>query len=76
MYIIKSDLRNAFKTYEGWTEIHKSKKQVTLVGLNDVVRFTTNEMLLNREHLPKGQRFVHFPRITWREINEHHVKAE
>ena len=68
MYIIKSDTRNAYMTATGWTTIERDGKNAALNGLGEVVRFTKNEMLRNKDTLPKGQRFVHFPKITWRDI--------
>ena len=68
MYIIKNDIRNAFKTYDGWTTIVRTKEGVSLVGLNDVIRFTTNEMLANRDKLGKGCRFVYFPKVRWSDL--------
>ncbi len=70
MYVIKSDQRNAFMTASGWTRITRDGKNATLDGLNDVVRFTEHEAELNKDKLPKGQRFVYFPKIKWSDINE------
>lgn len=64
MYIIKNDYRNAYKTYDGWTRVIDG----ALVGLNDVMRFTTGEMELNKDKLPSGSRFVNFPQRRWRDI--------
>ncbi len=68
MYVIKNDLRNAYKTYDGWTTIVRSGKNATLNGLDDVIRFTANEMELNKDKLPKGSRFVYFPQRRWRDM--------
>lgn len=68
MYIIRNDIRNAYKTYDGWTTIVRDGNNGTLNGLNDVIRFTEREAQLNVNKLPKGSRFVYFPRIQWKEI--------
>ena len=65
MYVIRNDLRQAFKTYDGWTSIVRDGNNGTLNGLGDVIRFTANEMRLNEDKLPKGSRFVYFPRREW-----------
>ena len=68
MYIIKNDLRNAYLTYDGWTSIQRDGNNGALVGLNDVIRFTKREAALNEDKLPKGSRFVYFPKIKWRDF--------
>jgi hypothetical protein len=68
VYVIKNDLRNAFKTYDGWTQIVRSSKSVALIGLDDVIRFTKGEADMNKDSLPKGSRFVYFPRRTWKDV--------
>ena len=68
MFVIKSDMRNAYKTFDGWTTITRDGKNGVLNGLNDVIRFTANEMRLNEDTLPKGSRFVYFPFIQWKDI--------
>ena len=65
MYIIKNDLRNAYKTYDGWTTITMDGKNGVLNGLSDVIRFTKGEAERNKDKLPKGSRFVYFPKIKW-----------
>lgn len=67
MYIIHSDVRRAYRTTYGWTTIHKG---TLLVGLEDVLRFTKNEAELNKDTLPKGNRFVYFPERKWRYLDE------
>lgn len=64
MYIIRNDLRNAYKTHDGWTSIQDG----SLIGLHDVLRFTASEMRLNESKLPKGSRFVYFPRRRWKDL--------
>ncbi len=64
MYIIRSDTRNAYLTYDGWTHIHSG----IITGLHNVVRFTSGEVALNEGNLPSGQRFVHFPIRKWRDL--------
>jgi len=63
MYIIRSDVRNAYLTYDGWTSINKG----ILSSLHNVIRFTSREAALNT-NLPKGQRFIHFPVRRWRDM--------
>ena len=69
MFVIKNEKRNAFKTYDGWTRITRTPSKVpgmgnaTLDGLNDVMRFTSGEAERNKDKLPNGCRFVHFPSI-------------
>ncbi len=62
MYVIRSDKRNAYLTYEGWTSINKG----VLSSLHNVIRFTSSEVELNK--LPDGQRFVYFPVRRWRDM--------
>lgn len=64
MHIIRSDIRNAYLTYDGWTTINKG----ILSSLHNVIRFTSSEAALNEDTLPKGQRFVHFPVRKWRDM--------
>lgn len=64
MYIIRSSIRNAYLTTDGWTTIHSGH----LLGLHNVARFTYGEVELNTDTLPKGQYFVHFPNRSWRDM--------
>ncbi len=64
MYIIKNDHRNAFKTYDGWTTIEDE----TLIGLQNVMRFTQREAEANKDKLPSGSRFIYFPKRRWRDM--------
>ena len=64
MYIIRNDIRNAYKTRDGWTTIQDGH----LIGLHDVLRFTDNEAALNELKLPKGSRFVYFPQRRWKDM--------
>ena len=64
MYIVKSDVRNAYKTNDGWTTIDNG----VLIGLSNVLRFTAREVELNKNTLGKGQRFVYFPRRRWKDM--------
>ena len=66
MYVIRNDLRKAYKTFDGWTTRTMDGKNGTLNGLNDVQRFTKGES--ERMVLPKGSRFVYFPKREWRDI--------
>lgn len=66
MYVIRNDLRKAYKTYDGWTTITRDGKNGVLNGLNDVMRFTKGES--QSMVLPKGSRFVYFPRREWRDL--------
>lgn len=66
MYVIRNDYRKAYKTYDGWTTITRTGNTGVLNGLNDVMRFTEGESL--KMVLPKGSRFVYFPRREWREL--------
>lgn len=54
-----------FKTYEGWTELTKSKKGVIIQGLEDVLLFTANEAALNVLPKPLAWRHIN-PRVNWR----------
>ena len=65
MYIIRNDIRKAYKTFDGWTTITRTPKSVALDGLGDVQRFTKREAELNADKLPNGSRFVYFPKIQW-----------
>jgi hypothetical protein len=65
VYVIKSDTRNAYKTSTGWTTITRDGKNAVLNGLNDVLRFTERE---SHNSLPKGCRFVYFPRRRWKDL--------
>lgn len=66
MYIIYSEVRNAYKTRDGWTTITHTPKASTLNGLADVLRFTLNESVLNKDKLARqGCRFVYFPQRRW-----------
>jgi hypothetical protein len=64
MYIIRNDIRNAYKTHDGWTTIQDGH----LIGLHDVLRFTDSEAARNTNALPKGSRFVYFPRRRWKDM--------
>ena len=64
MYVIKNDHRNAFQTYDGWTTIENG----VLIGLQNVIRFTSREVELNESRLPSGSRFIYFPRRRWRDL--------
>jgi hypothetical protein len=68
MYIIRNDIRNAYKTYDGWTTIQDGH----LLGLHEVMRFTTGEATRNGDKLPKGSRFVYFPQRRWKDIPDGH----
>lgn len=68
MYIIRSDVRNAYKTGDGWTTITRDGKNAVLNGLSDVIRFTKREAERNKDKLPKGSRFVYFPKIKWSDM--------
>jgi hypothetical protein len=72
MYMIWSEHRQAYKTYDGWTKTIKKRGKngtnATLDGLNDTILFTKRETELNT--LPNGQRWVPFRRITWDDIGE------
>ena len=65
MYIIKNDHRKAYLTSTGWTTIEGG----TLRGLHDVLRFTAQEVELNKDTLPHGSRFIHFPKRNWRDYD-------
>jgi hypothetical protein len=67
MYIIYSELRHAYKTYDGWTTIESTPKGKVLMGLNNVMRFTKSEAHHNYDAIGKGSRFVYFPRRSWRD---------
>jgi hypothetical protein len=54
-----------FKTYEGWTELTRSKKGTVINGLEDVMLFTHNEATLNVLKKPLAWRHVN-PRVNWR----------
>lgn len=69
MYIVYSEIRNAYKTYDGWTTITRTPKGITLDGLNDVIHFTKGEAERNADKLPKGSRFVHFPKVEWSDFD-------
>ena len=62
MYIIRNKIRKAFKTRDGWTRIEKG----AIVGLDDVLYFTSREKELNKDTLPKGCDFVFFG--TYKEL--------
>jgi len=62
MYIIRNDYRNAYKTGDGWTTIEDG----ILMGLHDVIRFTTNEQEMNKDKLPAGSTFIYFPKRKWK----------
>jgi len=64
MYVIKSNLRNAYLTYDGWTTIEKG----VLIGLQNVIRFTKRESELNQDKLPFGSVFVYFPQRRWKDM--------
>ncbi len=65
MYIIKNKHRNAYKTCDGWTSIENG----VLVGLHNVLRFTTGEMEANKDALAKqGSEFIYFPRRRWKDM--------
>lgn len=66
MYVIRNDLRKAYKTFDGWTTITRKGNTGVLNGLNDVQRFTEGES--QRMVLPKGSRFVYFPKREWRDL--------
>ena len=66
MYIIYNRFRNQYKTGEGWTVIDNG----VLKGLHGVLRFTQREMELNKDNLPAGSVFVHFPRRRWSDLDE------
>ncbi len=63
MYIIRSDIRNAYLTSEGWTTIESG----VLMGLHNVLRFTKGEVNRNEHKLGKGQRFMYFPLRKWKD---------
>lgn len=66
MYIIYSEHRNAYRTDSGWTTITRDGKNACLNGLNDVLRFTEGEAIMNKERMAKqGCRFVYFPQRRW-----------
>lgn len=67
MYIVYNEARNAYKTGDGWTRITRDGKNAVLDGLSDVIRFTKGEAERNANNLPKGSRFVYFPRRRWRD---------
>lgn len=54
-----------FKTYEGWTEVVKSKKGVVIQGLEDVMLFTNSEAKMNTLAKPLAWRYIN-PRVNWR----------
>lgn len=64
MHILRSETRNAYLTYDGWTNTNKGIQS----SLHNVIRFTSNEVKLNEGNLPKGQYFVHFPVRRWRDM--------
>ncbi len=54
-----------FKTYEGWTELTKSKKGTVINGLEDVMLYTNEEAALNVLKKPLEWRHIN-PRVNWR----------
>lgn len=68
MWILRKN--NKFKTFEGWTTINKGG---AIEGLDDVIRFTQREKLMNENDLPKGWEFVHFG--CYKELEENDVSS-
>lgn len=65
MKAIFNERTQRFKTYEGWTELTKTKKSTVINGLEDVLLFTKGEAAINRLAYPLSWRHVN-PRVNWR----------